>query len=1278
MRPFAPPRRVGSSLAWSTLLLFSLGWVVTLAEAQTTPSSRLTPRRLPIKPVHSTIPPGFDERHIEVKFLDGLDVGIGKEGYPEDRSGTALLAPAVLGAFQSISAAGGAWQRLAGSDENRMDELRARAEQKLHRELADMNTYFVLRVPLGMNTVLLLDTLNGLPEVELAVPSPMPMPAPVPGNYQANQGYLNAATDGIGTSCAWSRPGGTGASVTIVDLEYGWNLSHSDLPPIQTWIPPGFTATDPFNDPNHGTAVLASMGSLNNGFGTTGAAHGATFRVAPVWLNNSYRLATVLTYVTDLLFPGDVILVEQQTGGPNYTGMPPGTQFGLVPVEWQKSVYDAIEIAIGNGIHVVEAAGNGSQDLDDPIYSVGNNGHWPFLAANDSGAVIVGAGAAPAAFGGSDVDRSRLSFSNYGSRLSLQGWGQRVATAGYGDLYNLEGQNLLYTSFFSGTSSASPIVASAVALLEGIEEANGSLTSPEFARGRLGQTGSPQQTGTYPATQRIGPRPDLCIALEFPEPNPCPPTLAFVVDVVTGELRRITLATGASTLIVTGLGGPNGVALGSSGTTAYVTTSHAPYGLRSVNLTTGSSTLIGSPVTQPSGGIALMGGAFAYITEAPGGQLSRFNLFTGARTVAASGLSIPADVVLDASESTAYVVEAGSGELSAVNLFNGAITVVASGLTDPQGVALSPSGTTAYVTETSVGELSAINLSTGAISLVASGLEGPTDVTVNPAGSTAYVSGTYTPGEFVRVDLATGAVTVITPGGNPIGMALNRPVCRSSCRFPTQTGGPLGWTALTLLPQGVAGASGVVIGDHVYVTHGECCGAGSSQAKAMIYDLSTGTWNFGADASVARAQLSGLCVEDETGQGLVFTVGGRSGGVPLSNVETYNPVTNVWSSRAPMPTPRRGLGAAFVPGTGVAGGDRGSVYVLGGSNGGAPHAGSPLAVNEAYDVALNEWVTRAPMPIPMMDVSSTVYSAATGLIYVIGGYDDTAVSAAVQVYNPATNAWTAGPPMPTPRSNLSAGICGDKIYAIGGYNGVGNLAVNEVFDPVLGSWAAAPAKPTNASAMASQFVYTGTEIYAIGSGIVGPPDRFHEVFACGAAPPAPDIDSDGLLNREDNCSSISNPSQADGDADGAGDACDNCPTVANAGQANFDGDSEGNSCDPDDDNDGTFDGFDCAPFNPQVAALPGEVTNVAFTTGSELTWTAPGGSPSGLAYDVIRAAAAISFLGPAVCIESDDGLNTTATDPITPAVSSAFFYLVRAQNGCGYGPTGHGPVRDCP
>lgn len=479
---------------------------------------RLTPRPKPIKPARTVLTANDDSRRIEVKFVDGLRFDINPRGMLIERAGKGLWGPHSRTTIQRLERANGAWHRMITVEEDAADRMRGNAQRKLGKEVADMNSYYILTVPEGADAAEWIDQLNALPEVQIARFVPLPAPMPVPGDFQDDQEYLDAATDGIDAeSYAWGLAGGTGANVRIVDFEYSWNLNHQDLPAgITTLIPAGRTAVDPFNDNNHGTAVLGELASLNNGWGTTGIAYNAQIFVAPVSWDNGYNLAAAIINAIPSLSAGDIMLIEQQTRGPNYDPNNAPSQFGLVPSEWQEAVYDAIVTAVGNGIHVVEAAGNGSQDLDAPEYSVGNGGHYPFNGSKNSGAIIVGAGARPS---GSTTDRSRLGFSCYGNRVNVQGWGEGVMTTGYGTFYNAEGVNLWYRSNFSGTSSASPIVAGAVALIESIQQqVNSSNVTPAAMRTLLINTGSPQQAGANPVSENIGPRPSIRAAIQSLDP----------------------------------------------------------------------------------------------------------------------------------------------------------------------------------------------------------------------------------------------------------------------------------------------------------------------------------------------------------------------------------------------------------------------------------------------------------------------------------------------------------------------------------------------------------------------------------------------------------------------------------------------------------------------------------------------------------------------------------------------------------------------------------------
>jgi hypothetical protein len=361
------------------------------------------------------------------------------------------------------------------------------------------------------------------PATDLAVLVTETIPAPindmVPGgadappttpDFSSNQGYLNAAPEGVDARWAWTQPGGRGAGVRIVDCEWGWRFTHEDLTTNQGGVIAGTADPTPNSrSTNHGTAVLGEISGDANGIGIVGIAPDAVISASAF----SVPTAQAIRSAADRLGQGDLLLLEIHRSGPR--GRNDGTQFGYIAIEWWPDDHIAIRYAVDRGIVVVEAAGNGFQDLDDPVYDQALPGFpawWrnPFRRDGlDSGAVVVGAGAPPS--GNWGPDRSRLDFSNYGRCVDAQGWGREVVTTGYGDLQGGLDVDLWYTSQFSGTSSASPIVVGALACVQGVLRAYGRpRLSPARARELLRATGSPQQDAPQrPATQRIGNRPDL-------------------------------------------------------------------------------------------------------------------------------------------------------------------------------------------------------------------------------------------------------------------------------------------------------------------------------------------------------------------------------------------------------------------------------------------------------------------------------------------------------------------------------------------------------------------------------------------------------------------------------------------------------------------------------------------------------------------------------------------------------------------------------------------------
>lgn len=365
--------------------------------------------------------------------------------------------------------------------------------------------------PAGVAAVSAEPAPRAIEEINAMLPRAEEAP-PVTPDFTAEQLYLGPAPGGIEALWAATQPGGRGTGVRIIDVEGAWRFTHEDLVQNQGGVAAGVPSSD-LGWRNHGTAVIGEFGGDVNGFGITGICPDANVRGVSIFGLNS---APAIQRAADLLGPGDIILIELHRPGPNATGV---GQRGFIAMEWWPDDYDAIRYATSRGVIVVEAAGNGSENLDDPAYDVPAPGFPPTWSnpfrrgARDSGAILVGAGAPPPGTHGRDhgPDRSRLDFSNYGSAVDAQGWGREVTTTGYGDRQGGTNEDFWYTNLFSGTSSASPIVVGALASTQGNRRARGAaLLTPATARNLLRTTGSPQQDApARPATQRIGTRPNL-------------------------------------------------------------------------------------------------------------------------------------------------------------------------------------------------------------------------------------------------------------------------------------------------------------------------------------------------------------------------------------------------------------------------------------------------------------------------------------------------------------------------------------------------------------------------------------------------------------------------------------------------------------------------------------------------------------------------------------------------------------------------------------------------
>jgi serine protease len=410
----------------------------------------------------------------------------------------------------------GGLARLFREDEATLESRKSSGEQASGRQLADLNLYYEVALVPGTTAERveeLVSALNELESVEIAYAQPPAEPAmvnfgmaaatrallaaadiaPTTPLYEGNQGYLNAAPGGIDARYAWGVAGGSGWGVRVVDIEGGWRLTHEDMPGT---FYQGGAQYDSLSWRDHGTAVLGEIAGAPNGYGVTGIAHQAQVGVSGIGNQSS---ASAISNAAAAAGRGGVILIELHAQGP--ADATPctcnTTQCNFIAMEYWQGEYDAIATATANGVTVVEAAGNGSANLDDGAYLNRFN-----RGVRDSGAILVGASTA--------TTRVPMCWTNFGSRVDVHGWGESVTSMGYGNLF-ASGEDQFYTSTFSGTSSASPIITGAAASLQGVSLARGrGALDPRYVRSHLAATGTAQAADS----RRIGPLPNLRQAIQ--------------------------------------------------------------------------------------------------------------------------------------------------------------------------------------------------------------------------------------------------------------------------------------------------------------------------------------------------------------------------------------------------------------------------------------------------------------------------------------------------------------------------------------------------------------------------------------------------------------------------------------------------------------------------------------------------------------------------------------------------------------------------------------------
>jgi N-acetylneuraminic acid mutarotase len=248
------------------------------------------------------------------------------------------------------------------------------------------------------------------------------------------------------------------------------------------------------------------------------------------------------------------------------------------------------------------------------------------------------------------------------------------------------------------------------------------------------------------------------------------------------------------------------------------------------------------------------------------------------------------------------------------------------------------------------------------------------------------------------------------------------------------------WSKVISLPERLDHPAAATFEGKIYVAGG-FNSSGISTKYLFVYDPVTNKWQRAADMPTARGALTAKFVN-----GILYAIGGdetvlydlnkvyNPQGVVTSN-EAYDPETNTWTVKSPMPTPRDHLSSAVI-------GE--NIFVLGGRQPDIGPLFKDLNSNERYDPVNDTWHTLDPVPTNRSGLAAESHD---GKVYVFGGESTKKTFDNNEAYDPKTNSWTSLPPIPSPRHGLTAIAVDDKIYVIAGGPEPGGAGsdTNEIF-----------------------------------------------------------------------------------------------------------------------------------------------------------------------------------------------------------------------------------------
>lgn len=210
------------------------------------------------------------------------------------------------------------------------------------------------------------------------------------------------------------------------------------------------------------------------------------------------------------------------------------------------------------------------------------------------------------------------------------------------------------------------------------------------------------------------------------------------------------------------------------------------------------------------------------------------------------------------------------------------------------------------------------------------------------------------------------------------------------------------------------------------------------------YNSTTNAWTQKADFGVTGRYGAHSFVIGN----FAYCGGGYAGGTPIYryDLSRYDPSTNTWSSRNPLPNTEGRYGAGYFA-------LNGKGYVVGGYR---TNSGGPVNDCWEYDPVANTWQTKAALP---SGAPARVWASSwsiNNLGYLAGGNDNgpTTYYKDCYEYNPVANTWTQKSNAPNTFSTASCFVISNEAYIVNGVRNGSQMPSEAVkYNPVSNTWA---------------------------------------------------------------------------------------------------------------------------------------------------------------------------------------------------------------------------------